>query len=384
VIDFEYLLRHKSADIPQKFFKPKVLEAFLSQHLAEWLTLLRERGEIDRWVHNSREWVKIYEILVINYPQKALIFLSVEHDFEKGSIRFQKLLAQHLRSLKDSLSEVLMATDWIKEKVDSIVEPSLLSEIEHLVKNRFFEMSWSQVTALSKLVQIDQIDSWYSLHLEYHKQHNKKVYLDDLLWELPKIYLTDQTEYENELILRFLVNYHQFLRGWSRQYNAWKRYYPNLIHFWEQKIYESRNKIAWDLLVSPPGHKHLKVYLDSLAYIAKGRFMKELLFALILTIGLTLWLDSSNIILWLVLFVIFNCLEWVFANFKPNTLYYLYKFKIRLTKENYSHAPLQAVWMILNIDEIELSAWQKSILTLMSRDPWQLYPPLRKDFAYLG
>lgn len=379
MIDFEELLRAQRVAVPDIFYKTKTLHSFLDLHAHILLQLLQDPQQFKRWVGKPQNWLRIYKGFLRSKPELALKFLQLGMVADVSSDQFQKVLVEHFRILKNSSSEQFKLCSWSLDHINSISDRRLQNQFEYLLRADFFCYQWHQIEKLMTLLNMTRLNIWKGIHKEYQTSESGKVQVDDLIWILPKIYLIEREVDKTELLLQFLVHYHHFPSGWSRKYPSWKKNYPEIIGLWERTIHASIDNLPWDVILAADSNEKARTYLERLIFIARGRFLIELILALVLTVGLTLWIDPQNLMFWLILSTGLNLMEWYFATSQPNIIYYCYKFKFRLIKENLNFDVMLRIWMLNNLERLKVTQWQRSLLNLIKNDPWQFYPPLKKD-----
>lgn len=378
MLDFESLLKPNGPLIPATFFKSGVMDAFLSLHVDQFLSLLRNEDEQKRWVSCEQHWQKFYRALLRVKAEYALDFLKLSLHPVVPQVNFQKLLLEHLLCLRDTPEEALKVVRWLIHHIQKIDQLGLQNELISLMHVHFFSLNWEEIELIFSNTNVEDFKNWQDLHAEYQNRNKAKLQIDDFFWSLPTAILNNHQTHQIELMIHFLVNYHHFPTGWSRSYGTWKKSYPELIRLWENRIHQFRDNLPWHLIGEKKDiHDEATAYLSKLVCIARGKFLNELLIALLITVILTMIFDPHNLYLWLIIFGILNFAEWCFATWKPNKLYYWYKFKFRLIKENQNFDTLNSVWILIHRHQLLISPWQNQLLNLIENDPWQFYPPLK-------
>lgn len=377
MLDFQSLLKPNGPAIPSVFFKSGVLDAFLKLHVDQFLALLRDRNEQKRWIICEEHWQKFYRALLRLKPEYAFDFLKLQIHSAVSQDNFQKLLFEHLKFLKDTPEEALKIVLWAISKIKYADHPDLRNELINQLNVHFFSLKWVEIELIISKTAAENYKKWQGLHSEYQNRTVAKVQIDDFFWSLPMAILSNKNALQIELMIQFLINYHHFPTGWSRAYSSWKKNYPELTKVWEDHIHQFRGNFPWHFFGEKTFHDEATIYLSKLVFIARGKFVTELLIALMITVILTLLFDPQNLYLWLIIFVILNFAEWHFATRKPNIVYYWYKFKFRLIKENQNFDILNSVWILLHRHQLTITPWQNQMLNLIENDSWQFYPPLK-------
>ncbi|PCJ21425.1 MAG: hypothetical protein COB02_02210 [Candidatus Cloacimonadota bacterium] len=364
---------------PKGIFKKDYLLEFLLLYNGEFLHHIQSSKTQLLWIKND----EIYQKIFLFFYQKD--FVDFRCFFSRVEQRKNDLTLSVLEDLANKESDNLL--DFLKLIIIKKILFKERSQKEYL--SQFFLIYYFNFSSSEKDYFLNETLEFLPKNFRENKSVYERLQEDYETLKIDKKYssfldlisaLVSQNPKQIEITyLNFLLEYQNLSNGLSRSFSMIKKKHNKLLNFVESSFNEGLLRIEWTHLSQAPEKSEVKNLIGFLKNRARQTFLRDFVIAMVLTIILTYYFEPQRMMLWIVVCLLANTLEYYFAHYKLNKIYYYYRLKMPCFSYMSSLHPLL---LYLNFEELELKdSYEIQLIEQLKKDSWLYFPARLKKLS---